>query len=325
MNWQVPLFPEAASAIAPEVDLLYLFLIGVSVFFSVGIAVAIVWFCIKYRRRSEDEIPPHIHGNNLLEITWSVIPLLIALVMFFWGARVYFEMRSPPADAMEILVTGKQWMWKLQHPNGKREINELHLPVDQAIKITMTSEDVIHSFFIPAFRVKQDAVPGKYTQMWFTPTKIGTYHLFCAEYCGTEHSRMAGSIHVMSPSDYEAWLGGRIGGAVAGGEVMTPAKQGEALFGSLGCVACHNAQSNAQGPNLVGVFGTEQTLQDDTTVMADENYIRESILTPQAKLLKGFLPIMPTYQGMVTEPQLLQILAYIKSLGVPTQPDSETP
>jgi cytochrome c oxidase subunit 2 len=184
---------------------------------------------------------------------------------------------------------------------------------------------VIHSFFIPAFRVKQDAVPGKYTQMWFTPTKIGTYHLFCAEYCGTEHSRMGGSIHVMSPSDYEAWLGGRIGGAIAGGEVMTPAKQGEALFGSLGCVACHNAQSNAQGPNLVGVFGTEQTLQDDTTVMADENYVRESILTPQAKLLKGFLPIMPTYQGMVTEPQLLQILAYIKSLGVPTQPDSETP
>ncbi len=324
MKWQIPMFPEAASEIAPQVDLLYFFMIAVSLFFMAAIAIAIIWFCIRYRRRSDDEVPPHIHGSNMLEITWSVIPLLISMVMFFWGAKLFFVMRTPPADAMEVLVTGKQWMWKLQHPNGKREINELHVPIDQAVKLTMTSEDVIHSFYVPAFRVKQDAVPGKYTQLWFRPTKLGKYHLFCAEYCGTEHSRMGGWVHVMTPSDYEAWLGGQVGGTAASGgsQDNSPAAQGEALFTSLGCVACHAAGSGAQGPNLVGVFGTEQPLQDDTSVLADEDYIRESILMPQAKLVKGYLPIMPTYKGMVTEPQLMQLLAYVKSLGV-TPPSGE--
>lgn len=305
---QVPMWPEAASEIAPQVDLLYIFLIAVSVFFTIGIGIAILFFAVKYRRTSEDAVGHPVHGSTALEITWSVIPLILVMIMFFWGADIFFKIKSPPADAMEILVTGKQWMWKLQHPTGQREINNLHIPLGQPIKLTMTSEDVIHSFFVPAFRVKQDVVPGRYTQLWFTPTKTGVYHLFCAEYCGTEHSMMGGFVYVLSPGDYEAWLSGGAG-------AETPAEAGERLFTSLGCVTCHHGKAGAQGPNLAGVFGTPQPLDNGTTVVANEDYVRESILDPQSKIVKGFGKVMPTYAGMVTDAQLLNLIAYVKSIG----------
>lgn len=304
----IDLWPEQASTFAGPVDLLYIALCLVSLFFTVAIAGAVLFLAIRYRRRSEDEIPEEIHGNNTLEIVWSVIPLVLLLVVFVWGAGLFFRMQRPPSDAMEILVTGKQWMWKIQHPNGQREINNLHVPAGQPIVLTMTSEDVIHSFFVPAFRTKQDVVPGKYTQSWFTPTKEGTYRLFCAEYCGTEHSRMGGFVHVMSPADYEAWLSGGV-------STESPSAAGERLFASLGCVTCHAGGATAQGPALAGVFGTLQPLANGMEVMADENYIRESILYPQEKLVQGYGAIMPTYNGMVSEMQLSQLIAYVKSIG----------
>ena len=308
MKLQVPFFPEAASEIAPKVDQLYYFLTAVSVFFTVLIAIAILVFAVKYRRRSDDETPEEIHGNNTLEVIWTVIPLGIAMVMFYWGAKVYIEMRIPPTDAMEFLVTGKQWMWKIQHPTGQREINSLHIPLGQPVKLTMTSEDVIHSFFVPAFRTKQDVVPGKYTQTWFTATKLGKYHLFCAEYCGTEHSRMVGSVFVVSPAEYEKWLSGGVG-------AESPVDAGEKLFASLGCVTCHGGTATAQGPSMAGVFGSEQEINNGTIVVADEEYIRESILDPRAKIVKGYKGVMPTYKGLVSDSQLMQLIAYIKSIG----------
>lgn len=304
------LFPEAASSIAPEIDLLYWFLVIVSVLITLGIGLALLYLGIRYRRKREDEPPPEeIHGSNLLEITWSVIPLILALVMFFWGAHVFFKMRMVPADAMEILVTGKQWMWKMQHPNGKREINDLHVPLGQPIRCTMTSEDVIHSFYIPEFRVKQDVLPGRYTSLWFTPTKVGTYHLFCAEFCGTEHSRMGGRVYVMTPSEYEAWLEG---GADAS---LSPVEAGEQLFGSLGCVTCHHDGKNSQGPDLAGVFGTMQALETGEEVLADENYVRDSILNPQGQIVAGYPRVMPSFKGMVTDMQITHLIAYLKSIG----------
>lgn len=322
------LFPERASTVAGEVDALYLFLVAVSGFFAVLIAALVVVFAIKYRRRSEDERPSAIHGSLALELAWTIIPFGLAMVMFFWGAKVYITLAVPPPNAMEVFVVGKQWMWKLQHLEGKREINELHVPVGQPIKLTMTSEDVIHSFYVPAFRIKQDAIPGRYTTAWFEPTKVGTYHLFCAEYCGTEHAKMIGRIVVMEPAEYQAWLTGTTTTAVAAVPAAKPEDQqaamaagGAELFKKLGCVSCHRAQAGALGPSLAGLFGHNVSLQDGSTVVADEDYIRESILNPQAKIVAGYQPIMPTFKGLVNEEQLMQLIAYIKTgkAGTETQ------
>jgi len=321
----LPLFPEQASTVAGQVDALYFFLVAVSGFFALLIAVLVVVFAIKYRRRAADAAPGAIHGSTALELTWSLIPFGIAMVMFFWGASVYFTIKYPPDDAIPIWVTGKQWMWKLQHQTGRREINELHVPVGRPVLLTMTSEDVIHSFYIPAFRVKQDVLPGRYTTLWFEATKTGRFHLFCAEYCGTEHSRMIGSIVVMDPAAYQQWLsaspaavaaapGGGDGAAAGGGGGESMAAKGEALFTQLGCNACHQAAPGALGPNLAGVFGSQVPLEDGTTVPADVNYLRQSILNPQGQLVKGYQPIMPTFKGQVSEEQLQQIIEYIKSL-----------
>lgn len=300
-------FPERASTVAGSVDALYVFLLAVSAFFSVLIAVLVIGFAVRYRRRSEDEVPQPIHGSLVLEIVWSVIPLGLAMVMFFWGASLYFQLSRPPADAEEVLAVGKQWMWKFQHREGHREINELHVPVGRAIRLVMSSEDVIHSFFVPAFRVKADVLPGRYTTAWFEATRPGRYHLFCAEFCGTEHSRMIGQVVVMEPAKYEAWLAGGATAAVA------PEAAGEKLFTSLGCATCHLGDT-PRGPGLAGLVGREVKLATGETVVADADYIRESILTPQAKLVAGFQPLMPTFQGQLSEEQLLQVLAYLKTL-----------
>ncbi|RMD89028.1 MAG: cytochrome c oxidase subunit II [Calditrichaeota bacterium] len=303
-------FPERASNFAGQIDLLFWVLVALSVFFALLIFVMVFIFAVGYRRKSADEIPKQIPGMLTLELAWSIIPLGLALFVFGWGAKVFFDIFTPPAhDALEIFVVGKQWMWHLQHPNGKREINELHLPVGQPIKLTMASEDVIHSFFIPAFRVKMDVVPGRYTSLWFTPTKVGEYHLFCAEYCGTGHSRMVGRVVVMDPGEYEKWLGG----AVSEKPLTTI---GEEKFLQLGCISCHSGKKGARGPDLRGMFGKTVKLQNGQTVVFDEAYIRESILTPKAKVVAGFRPVMPTFQGLITETDILALVAYIKSLTV---------
>ena len=307
MNKGFQLFPEQASTLAAQVDYLYFFLIAVSLFFSVLIFFLIYVFAVRYRRKSEQEVPGQIPGLLKLEILWSVIPFLLCMVVFVWGATLYFDTYSPPKDALEYYVVGKQWMWHIQHPTGQREINELHVPTGQPIKLTMATEDVIHSFYIPAFRVKRDVVPGRYTSMWFEATKPGEYHLFCAEYCGTKHSQMRGRVVVMEPADYQNWLSGGVANEPL--EVI-----GEKKFRQLACHTCHVDKPDARGPSLVGVFGEPVRLQNGQTVTVDETYIRESILNPNAKIAAGYRPVMPTFKGQIDEVGLLQITAYIKSL-----------
>lgn len=301
------LFPERASTVAGRVDALYSFLLIVSTVMTLLIAGLIVYFIIKYRRRADDELGTPVTGALTLELLWTVIPFVIMMVMFVWGASLYFTLSRPPQDALEIQVVGKQWMWKFQHMDGQREINELHVPVGRAVKLTLASQDVIHSFFVPAFRVKSDVVPGRYTTVWFEATKPGRYHLFCAEYCGTQHSGMIGQVIVMEPTQYQAWLSG---GATEG----SLAAAGQKLFQDLACHTCHRGDTQGRGPVLDGLFGKAVQLQNGQTITADENYIRESILNPSAKLVAGFQPLMPTFQGLVSEEQVLQLIAYIKSL-----------
>jgi cytochrome c oxidase subunit 2 len=304
----IQLFPVQASTLAPEVDHLLYFLLAVTVFFTVLIFSAIFYLAIRYRRRSEHELPQVQHTGYTLEILWSVIPFGLTLVMFTWGASIFFTASKPPNNAIQIYAVGKQWMWKLEHIEGQREINELHIPVNTAVRLTMASEDVIHSFFVPAFRTKQDVVPGRYSTTWFTPTRVGKYHLFCAEYCGTNHSGMIGWVYVMEPEDYQNWLSG---GASEG----SMAENGKKLFEQLACNNCHKEDNSGRGPSLLGLFGKQVQLAGGATVKADEAYFRESILQPQAKIVSGFEPVMPTFQGLVTEEQLVQLVEYVKSLG----------
>lgn len=305
-------WPEQASNFALEVDLLYIFILVVTIVTSLAVYTAIAIFTIKYKRRSEDEIPEQIEGNLPLEIAWSIIPLGIVLVMFAWGIKVFYDISRAPDDALNFSVVGKQWMWKMQHPSGKREINELHVPLGQPIKLTITSEDVIHSFFIPAFRTKIDAVPGRYTMSWFVPTKPGEYHIFCSQYCGTQHSHMIGRVVVMDPAHYEQWL--KTGTATAAVSNETPEVAGARLFQEQRCNTCH-LTNGLMAPVLTGVFGSQVKLQSGETVTVDENYLRESIMTPQAKVVQGYQPNMPTFQGQISEDALLQLIAYIKSLS----------
>ena len=241
-----------------------------------------------------------------LEILWSVVPFLITLVMFTWGSSLYIANQRVPDAAAEINVVGRQWMWKIQHPNGRREINELHLPLGQAVRLRLASQDVIHSFYIPAFRLKQDVVPGRYSSMWFQPARTGEYHLFCAEYCGTYHSGMIGRVVVMEPEDFERWLGGTSG--------ESPVEAGEKLFSDFDCANCHAAGSQQRCPQLGGLFGTDVTLQDGRKVKFDEAYMRESIINPNAKIVRGYAPLMPTYRGQLSEEQILDLIAYVRSL-----------
>ena len=302
-----PLFPEQASTMAPRVDQLYYFLLGVSVFFATLILILIVAFAIKYRRRSDDEQPRPISGNLGLEILWTVVPLSLTLVMFVWGARLFFITFYPPSDALEINVVAKQWMWKVQHAEGRSEIDELHIPTGRPVKLIMTSQDVIHDFFVPAFRVKNDVLPGRYTTLWFEATKPGAYRLFCSQYCGTQHSGMIGHIIALEPAEFQTWLSG-------GAAAVSMATAGENLFRKLGCISCHAANDSGRGPSLAGLLGKAVRLQSGATVTADENYIRESILEPQAKIVAGYPSIMPTFKGLISEDGIMQIIAYLKSL-----------
>jgi cytochrome c oxidase subunit II len=293
---------------AGQVDALYIYLLLVAGVMTALIFLSVLVLAIKYRRSAGHEAQP-IEGSTLLEITWSIIPLMVMMSFFVWGAVIYFRERTPPADATEVYVVAKQWMWKIEHMEGQREINELHVPTGQNIKLIMTSQDVIHSFFVPAFRLKQDVLPGRYTTLWFKATVPGRYHLFCAEYCGTMHSGMGGDIVVMEPRDYAQWM--------AGGPSAPLQDTGKALFSTLGCATCHRSDIQGRGPNLQGIYNKAVLLEDGRTVIADENYVRESIVNPTAKIVSGFKPVMPTFQGIVSEEQLNALVAYVKSLAQP--------
>ena len=304
--------PEAASTYAGRVDAVYWFLVGLTAFFSIAIALAIVYLGIRYRRNAQVNRTPYT-PPMWLELSWLIAPAPILLGIFIWSSQVFLEMQRPPADAMQINVVGRQWMWKFQHPSGRREIDELHIPVGRPIRTKMISEDVIHSFYVPAFRTKQDVLPGRFTSAWFEATKPGTYHLFCAEYCGTQHSKMVGKVHVMSPTEYEEWLSGKTGD-------VTPEVAGAALFEQHRCGSCHgpaNSPTQMRGPTLEGIYGRMIPLADGSSVPAEDNYLRESIVRPGAKLVAGYQNLMPTFEGQLSEEELNDLVAYIKTLTKP--------
>ncbi|MBA2735991.1 MAG: cytochrome c oxidase subunit II, partial [Pyrinomonadaceae bacterium] len=292
-SW-IPFFPEQASSFAWQVDALYFYLIAISAFFTVVVVAALFVFGVKYREKEKYATGAEIHGSIGLETLWSIIPFVISMTIFLGGAIVFYNQFRMPEEATEIYVVGKQWMWKIQHGTGQREINELHIPVGRKIKLTMTTEDVLHDFFIPAFRTKSDVVPGRYTSIWFEPTKPGKYHLFCAEYCGLNHSGMGGYVYVMEQRDFDNWLAGNVSG-------QTPVAAGQDLFeNKLGCASCHQGGQNQRGAKLEGIYGTDVKLVGGQTVRVDDEYFRISILNPSGQMVEGYLPIMPTFKGQVT-------------------------
>lgn len=312
---QLQLFPEAASAQAGPIDSLYWFITIVSAVMTLLIFACIILFAWKYNRRANPH-PTQIEGSNKLELTWSIVPFLVMLVMFAWGAQLFFAAQQPPKDAMEIFVTGKQWMWKMQYPNGVREIDALHVPVNTPVKLTMASEDVIHSFSIPAFRVRHDVIPGHYDSLWFTAIKPGRYRLYCTEYCGNQHASMTGWVEVMEQREYANWSSG-------GGAQGSLSEQGQALFQQFGCATCHLLDQQGRCPILRGLYNKPVQLNDGRTVLADDAYLRESILDPNAKIVAGFEPnVMPNFKGQVSEENVIQLIAYIKSLS-PSAPASQ--
>lgn len=304
-----PLFPEQASTVAPLVDGLYLGLVAITGAVSLLVWIVIFYFAIKYRRRPDNELAQEQEPPAALEMTWIVVPTIVFLFIFVAGAWVFFRINRVPSNALEVYATGRQWMWKFQHPTGQREINSLHVPVGRPVKITMASEDVIHSLWFPSFRVKMDVLPNRFRTMWFEATKTGSYHIFCAEYCGTKHSGMIGTVVVMEPTEYQRWL--------AGGSEGSLASQGEKLFAKYACNTCHMDTASGRGPVLAGMYGKTRPLVSGQNVVFDDNYIRESILNPTAKIAAGFQPLMPVFQGQVSEDDLIRLLSYVKSIPAP--------
>ena len=320
------LFPAEASGISPYVDALYVFLLLMTVVGTVLVAVLLFVFSIRYRRE-KNPVATQIEGSTLLEATWTIIPLAIFLVTFVWGALLYFRIYNPPANAMNIYVVGKQWMWKAEHPGGQHEINALHVPTGQPVQLTMISQDVFHSFSIPDFRIKREVIPGRYSTVWFEATQPGTYHLFCTQYCGTQHSGMVGEVTVLTPDDYKKWLQQSNSG-------MSLAQNGERLFASMGCNSCHSGTAAARGPNLAGVYGSKLTLTNGSQVVVNDAYLRDAILNPSQHVTAGFAPIMPTYQGQISEDGLIDLVEFVKTMPtnyrvqqtlVTSQSDETTP
>jgi len=312
MNW----VPEVASSFAGKVDGVLWFVTVLSIVFFILITVLLIYFSFKYKRKTENDETPYITGNQTLEIIWTVIPSILLFVIFAYGLIVYKEMRTPPGDAVEVNVTAKQWIWIFKYQNGKSTINELFVQHNRPVKMVMRADDVLHSFFVPAFRVKQDLVPGMYTQLWFNPTKVGTYDLFCAEYCGTGHSQMLAKVYVMSPEAFSRWEKGDEEEGTIGTAVTKASEElGKDLYKNKGCIACHSIDGSVGvGPSLKALFGKNESLQDGTTLEVDENYLRESILIPQAKVVSGFAPVMPAFKGILTDEEVDALIVYIKSL-----------
>jgi cytochrome c oxidase subunit 2 len=349
---QIPFWPDQASNFAGPVDALYITLIVMSAVFTIPIVGLIIYFGVKYRRGSS-AVRTGGRPGHWLEWGWIGGLFVLVVPVYFWATSIYMDMFRPPANPIDIYVVGKQWMWKTQHLNGKREIDQLHVPIDRPVRLIMTSEDVIHSFYVPAFRIKHDVIPGRYTTLWFVPTKIGSYHLFCAEYCGTDHALMGGQVVVMSQADYQTWLNqstttlaGQVGttGATAntglagaqppntqgaaesqgpgqlaaGTSGLTPGSMvqtGALLFDKAGCISCHHMDGTGVGPSLVGVYNSQVQLQGGGVVLADENYIHESIVAPNAKIVSGYQPVMPSFTGQFSEEELMSVVAFVKSLS----------
>ncbi|MGA8087617.1 MAG: cytochrome c oxidase subunit II [Terracidiphilus sp.] len=301
------LYPPEASKIAPQMDALYFFMVLVSMIGMTIVVLLVIGFSIMYSKKRHP-VAVQIEGSTMLEATWTIIPLGLFLVMFVWGALIYFRVYTPPANAMNIYIVGKQWMWKAEHPGGQHEINALHIPTGRAVQLTIISQDVFHSFSIPAFRVKREAIPGRYTTVWFEATTPGTYHLFCTQYCGTDHSHMIGDVVVMTPDDFKKWLASSTSGA-------SLAQNGERLFASLSCAACHNGRPDARGPSLANVYGAKLTLANGQTTIVDEAYLRDAILNPSQHITQGYAPIMPTYQGQISEDGVISLVEYLKTLN----------
>lgn len=300
-----PLLTQASS-IAPQVDALFWAMVALCGSVALGVLIAIVGYSVRYRRGSDADRSGRQAQNTAIELTWTLIPLALFVAAFTWSLVVFAKMRSPPQDSQTVYVVAKQWMWKAQHPGGQREINALHVPLGEPIRLTMTSEDVIHSFYVPAFRVKQDVLPGRYTQLWFTATQLGNFPLFCAEYCGLDHARMGGNVVVMAPAQYARWLEGHAG-------PQSLAARGATLFRAHGCNGCHGAHASVRAPDLAGLYGRAVHLSDGSTVIADDRYIRDSILLPKKSPVAGFAPVMPSFSGQLSEDDLLALLAYLKS------------
>jgi cytochrome c oxidase subunit 2 len=311
MNAFVPIPPQA-STLAPAHDVLFYAMVGLTGFVAIVVSFLVIYFAIRYRAGSKADrsLPSKAaqeHRNWKIELSWTLTPLLIFIGIFVWAAKIYFTGQNAPAGALQVFVVAKQWMWKLEHTNGAREINELHVPRNYPVRLVMTSQDVIHSFFVPAFRLKHDVLPGRYVTLWFKATESGEFHLFCAEYCGTDHSHMGGKIIVMEPADYERWLNTNA--------TQSMAQRGEAHFRAFGCSGCHGANASVRAPRLEGIFGKPVPLQDGSTVVADERYIRDSILLPRKEVAAGYEPIMPSFAGQIGEEELLELTAYIESLA----------
>jgi len=300
------LFPPEASKIAPQMDALYFFMVLISLIGLTIVVLLITTFSVMYRKRRHP-VAVQIEGSTLLEATWTIIPLGLFLVMFVWGSIIYFRVYTPPVNAMNIYVVGKQWMWKAEHPCGQHEINSLHIPTGRPIQLTLISQDVFHSFSIPAFRVKREAIPGRYTSVWFEATTPGTYHLFCTQYCGTNHSQMIGDIVVLTPDDYKRWTEQSTSG-------MSLAQNGERLFASLSCNACHTGLAGARGPSLADIYGSSVSLANGSSARVDEAYLRQAILNPSDHVPQGYAPIMPTYQVQISEDGVIALVEYIKNL-----------
>ncbi len=306
MNATYSWLPVAASTNAARLDYLFYSLVGIAVLMAVTLTTLAVVFCIRYRRGAHVDrscAPDHANG---LEWTWTIAPMMAFIGLFVWGAYDYATLTRPPAGAMPVYVVAKQWVWTLEHENGIREIDELHVPVGQPVRLLMTSQDVIHSFYVPAFRIKQDVVPGRYTALWFTATKAGTYHLLCAEFCGTDHASMGGGIVAMPPEQYRQWL-------VQGKNAPDLAQRGYALFREHGCAGCHDPRSSVHAPDLNNLFGRRVFLQDGRVVVADENYIRDSILEPAKDVVAGYPPVMPSFAGQFSESDLMALIQFLRS------------
>ncbi|MBS0526511.1 MAG: cytochrome c oxidase subunit II [Proteobacteria bacterium] len=304
----LPFWPHEASAYSAEIDHLALAFTVLIVLLSAPVFVLMIIFAVKYRRgRTADRRHP-VNSRIGFEISWAVIPFAAMLVFYVWSTRLYFQQHHPPGNALEIQVVAKQWMWKFQHPGGQREINELHVPIGRPILLTLASQDVIHDLYVPALRLKQDVVPGRYTSLWFDADTVGVYRLQCSQFCGADHAVMGGYVHLLSPSDYARWL-------EQAGTDMSLASQGAALFRTRGCSGCHGAAATVKAPKLEGLFGHEVPLSDGSVVTADAQYIRDSILMPHAQVAAGYPDIMPTFQNVLAEDDVLKLVAYIKSLA----------
>jgi len=310
MNWlRTIILPAEGSAYARQVDDLYLFIIALSAFFFLLVAGLVAFFVLRYRRRGPNDVTPNITHNFKLELIWTVIPLVLVIFIFLWGFQSYMAARVAPADALEIQVVGRQWLWQFEYPDGTRTINEVHVPVGEPVRFILSSDDVIHSFYVPSFRIKMDVLPNRYTEVWFEPREVGVHQLLCAEYCGTSHSDMLGQIHVDTLEDYEQW---REQGTEISQDIPL-AELGATLYESRGCATCHTIDGSVgQGPSFAGIFGETHQMADGSSVVVDENYLRQSILDPQSQIRAGYQGIMPTFQGLLRDREISALIEFIK-------------